>query len=67
LDAIHSHRTAAVSVALMIEWICRTVDAAIDRQVCGRHFDFAQSCSPSARCSTNGLPSQRARQRRNSP
>ena len=40
-DEIHSHRTAADSVPLMIEWICRTVDAAIGLQACGRHLDPA--------------------------
>ncbi len=38
LVLIQSHRTAAFSVPLMIEWICRTVDAAIGLHVCGLHF-----------------------------
>ena len=54
------------SVPLMIAWICRTVDAAIGLHMCGVHFAFSQSCSPSAVCSMNGRPSQRTRHRRNS-
>jgi hypothetical protein len=40
---VQSHRTAADSVPLMIEWICRTVEAAIGTHACGAHPATAQS------------------------
>jgi hypothetical protein len=46
LEVIQSHRTAADSVPLMIEWIYRTVEAAIGTHACGAHPATAQSCSP---------------------
>ena len=49
LDRIHSHRTAAASAALMIQWTCRIDDAAIGLHACGGHSmtaqpDVSQSC-----------------------
>lgn len=65
-EAIQSHRTAAVSAPLMIEWIFRTGDAAIGLQACGTHLLLAQSWSPADLCLIDGQPSQRVRHRRSS-
>ena len=37
LTLIHFHRTALSQALLRIQWICRTVDAAIGLHSCGRH------------------------------
>lgn len=49
-EEIQSQRVAADRVPLMIEWICRTVDAAIGRHTCRRQPSAAQSCLLVERC-----------------
>ncbi len=56
---IHSHLTAAAKAALMIQWTCRIVDAAIGRHECGGHSTTVQPAASHSCGSGPGRPGRR--------